>query len=52
MSDIHGKEQGEMEKAQKMAIHLYASGISEKLIAKIANVDINLVRKWIGLPPA
>ncbi|MCD8106336.1 MAG: hypothetical protein LUE20_00005, partial [Oscillospiraceae bacterium] len=41
-------EQGEMAKARKMAISMHEDGMKEDMIAKYANVDIELVRKWIG----
>lgn len=44
-----GIEHGKLEKAKAMAISLHESGISEDLIAKAANVNVNLVRKWLGL---
>ncbi|MCD8019033.1 MAG: hypothetical protein LUF92_05435 [Clostridiales bacterium] len=40
-----GIEHGKLEKAKAMAISLHESGISEDLIAKAANVSVNLVRK-------
>ncbi|MCD8131515.1 MAG: hypothetical protein LUE16_09620 [Lachnospiraceae bacterium] len=42
-------EQGEMENAKKMAISLHESGVAEDIIAKAANVSVELVRKWLGL---
>ncbi|MCD8341686.1 MAG: hypothetical protein LUC87_05995 [Clostridiales bacterium] len=44
-----GKEQGEMEKAKKMALSMHNDGMAEDLIAKYANVSVELVRKWLGL---
>ncbi|MCD8007025.1 MAG: hypothetical protein LUF29_08715 [Oscillospiraceae bacterium] len=35
-----------------MAISLHESGVSEDLIAKAANVSVELVRKWLGLSVA
>ena len=42
-------EQGEMEKAKKMAISMHEDGVTVDLIAKYANVSVELVRKWLGL---
>ncbi|MCD7771579.1 MAG: Rpn family recombination-promoting nuclease/putative transposase [Oscillospiraceae bacterium] len=47
-----GKEQGQLENAKAMAISLHESGVSEDLIAKAANVSVELVRKWLGLASA
>lgn len=47
-----GKEQGEMEKAKAMAISMHNDGVKEDLIAKYANVSVELVRKWLGLSVA
>ncbi|MCC8130317.1 MAG: hypothetical protein LUC38_07750 [Oscillospiraceae bacterium] len=35
-----------------MAISLHESGVSEDLIAKAANVSVDLVRKWLGISVA
>ncbi|MCD8107229.1 MAG: hypothetical protein LUE20_04610, partial [Oscillospiraceae bacterium] len=42
-----GIEQGEMAKARKMAISLHASGVSEDLIAKAANVNVEQIKEWL-----
>lgn len=42
-------DQGEIEKAKKMAISLHESGVAEDIIAKAANVSIEIVKKWLGL---
>ncbi len=42
-------DQGEMEKAKKMAISLHESGAAEDIIAKTAIVSIEIVKKWLGL---
>lgn len=47
-----GIEQGQAEKAKTMAISLHESGVAEDLIAKAANVSVELVRKWLGLSVA
>ena len=51
-----GKEQGieqcEMEKAKSMAISMHKDGVKEDLIAKYANVSVELVRSWLGLASA
>ncbi|MCD8009864.1 MAG: hypothetical protein LUF34_03550, partial [Lachnospiraceae bacterium] len=44
-----GIEQGELEKAKNMAISLYEAGVAEELIARAANVSVNLVRTWLGM---
>ncbi len=41
-----------MEKAKAMAISLHESGVAEDLIAKAANVSVELVRSWLGLSVA
>ncbi len=47
-----GIEKGQTEKAKAMAISLHESGVTEDLIAKAANVSVDLVRKWLGLSVA
>ncbi len=47
-----GVEQGKIENVKAMAISLHESGIAEDLIAKAANVSVELVRKWLGLATA
>lgn len=47
-----GIERGEMEKAKKMAISMHEDGVTVDLIAKYANVSVELVRKWLGLSVA
>ncbi|MCD7785676.1 MAG: Rpn family recombination-promoting nuclease/putative transposase [Oscillospiraceae bacterium] len=47
-----GIEQGKLENAKEMAISLHESGVAEDLIAKAANVSVDLVRKWLGLSVA
>lgn len=37
---------------QEMFLNMYKDGVKENLIAKYANVSIELVKKWIGLQPA
>jgi len=44
-----GVERGKLENAKAMAISLHESGVTEDLIAKAANVSVDLVRKWLGL---
>ncbi len=44
-----GMQQGEMEKAKNMAINMHKDGMAEDLIAKYANVSIDLVKNWIAL---
>ncbi|MCD7784345.1 MAG: hypothetical protein LUH18_01970 [Oscillospiraceae bacterium] len=43
-----GMEKGKLENAKAMAISLHESGVTEDLIAKAANVDVELVRKWLS----
>ncbi|MCD7785621.1 MAG: Rpn family recombination-promoting nuclease/putative transposase [Oscillospiraceae bacterium] len=45
-------EQGKLENAKAMAISLHESGVADDLIAKAANVSVDLVRKWLGLSMA
>ncbi|MCD7771504.1 MAG: PD-(D/E)XK nuclease family transposase [Oscillospiraceae bacterium] len=45
-------EQGEMSKAKAMAISMHEDGVTVDLIAKYANVSVELVRKWLGLSVA
>lgn len=47
-----GIEKGKLENAKAMAISLHESGVSEDLIAKAANVSVELVRSWLGLSVA
>ncbi len=47
-----GVEQGKLENAKAMAISLHASGVAEDLIAKAANVSVEIVRSWLGLSVA
>jgi len=44
-----GIEQGQSEKAKAMAISMHNDGVTVDLIAKYANVSVDLVRKWLGL---
>lgn len=44
-----GIAQGEVSKAKKMALSLHESGVAEELIARAANVRVEMVRSWIGL---
>ncbi|MCD8006851.1 MAG: hypothetical protein LUF29_07805 [Oscillospiraceae bacterium] len=43
-----GVERGETSKAKAMAISMHRDGMKEEQIAKYANVDVELVRKWLG----
>ncbi|MCD8006852.1 MAG: hypothetical protein LUF29_07810 [Oscillospiraceae bacterium] len=43
-----GVERGEISKAKAMAISMHQDGMKEEQIAKYANVDVELVRKWLG----
>ncbi|MCD8130630.1 MAG: hypothetical protein LUE16_05040 [Lachnospiraceae bacterium] len=43
--------EGEMAGKKEMVINMHKDGVKEDLIAKYANVSIELVRKWIGLQP-
>ncbi len=43
-----GIERGEMSKAKAMAISMHNDGMKEEQIAKYANVDVEIVRKWLG----
>ncbi|MCD7847657.1 MAG: hypothetical protein LUG49_06485 [Oscillospiraceae bacterium] len=47
-----GVEQGKLESAKAMAVSLHESGVAEDLIAKAANVSVDLVRKWLGISVA
>ncbi|MCD8009762.1 MAG: hypothetical protein LUF34_02995 [Lachnospiraceae bacterium] len=42
-------EQGKMEKARQIVISMHRDGMAEELIAKYANVSIDLVKNWIAL---
>ncbi|MCD8097218.1 MAG: hypothetical protein LUE31_04095 [Lachnospiraceae bacterium] len=44
-----GIEQGRMENAKNMAISLHEAGVAEELIARAANVSVNLVRTWLDI---
>ena len=43
-----GIEKGECIGKQQMTINLYADGMSIDKIAKIANVNMDTVRKWLS----
>ncbi|MCD7784339.1 MAG: hypothetical protein LUH18_01940 [Oscillospiraceae bacterium] len=43
-----GIQQGKLENAKAMAISMHNDGMKEEQIAKYANVDVELVRKWLG----
>ncbi len=47
-----GKEQGQLETTKAMAINMHNDGVTVDLIAKYANVSVELVRKWLGLSVA
>ena len=38
-----------MKRAKETAHNLYSMGMSDEFIAKAVNVNIELVRKWLGL---
>ena len=44
-----GRAEGEMKRAKETAHNLYSMGMSDEFIAKAVNVNIELVRKWLGL---
>ena len=44
-----GRAEGEMKRAKETAHNLYNMGMSDEFIAKAVNVNIELVRKWLGL---
>ncbi len=44
-----GIEQGSADTAKKMALSLHESGVPEELIAKAANVSVEMVRAWLAL---
>ncbi|MCD8023314.1 MAG: hypothetical protein LUF30_10215 [Lachnospiraceae bacterium] len=47
-----GYRNGEDAKAKKMALSLHKSGVDDDLIAKAANVSVEIVKSWIALEPA
>ncbi|MCD8345874.1 MAG: PD-(D/E)XK nuclease family transposase [Oscillospiraceae bacterium] len=47
-----GKEQGQLETTKAMAVSMHEDGVTVDLIAKYANVSVELVRKWLGLSVA
>lgn len=47
-----GKEQGQLETTKAMAMSMHEDGVTVDLIAKYANVSVELVRKWLGLSVA
>ncbi len=47
-----GIEQGKLENAKAMAISMHKDRVKEDLIAKYANVSVELVRSWLGLSVA
>jgi len=49
---MRGEWKREMSKAKAMAISLHESGVTEDLIAKAANVSVEIVRKWLGISVA
>lgn len=44
-----GRIEGEMKRAKETAHNLYSMGMSDEFIAKAVNVNIELVRQWLGL---
>ena len=44
-----GRAEGEMKRAKETAHNLYSMGMSDEFIAKAVNVNIELVRQWLGL---
>lgn len=37
---------------KEIALNLHGIGVTEDVIAKMANVSVSLVRKWLGQPPS
>ena len=44
-----GMEKGALQKARETALNLDKLGLTDEMIAKAVNVNLDLVRQWLGI---
>lgn len=44
-----GMEKGALQKARETALNLNKMGLTDEMIAKAVNVNLDLVRQWLGI---